>query len=516
MSELAPFESSISERYHEETKYSEVGLRRAASNAPLDWGAQPVPFKQVVERSVLLPIDGLPIERTRGESLPSAPVDDPTALDAAKLSRILWHTNGCTRIVRHAGGIHHFRAAPSAGGMYPTEVYVAVADVPGIQSGTYLYHLLEHSLVPVQGGDPTEMLSRALFGHPAAEAPASIILTAEWYRSSWRYRERGYRRALLDTGHVAGNLELAAAAEGRTAVLLADFRDDLFERLLGVDAATEGPLVVAPLVHPDDAGARTLFPPRRSETVEWHSALAAVAPKEGLGEAERLIAACHCAGRLDSDASPVGGAPLVSGGAPEDALAIPAATDPTLWTDDDPITDSIAARRSTRSFRDAPIPKDALLRTLAFAEPEDGQPWFAPGLLRTYVVSLDVVGLPPGCYLYEHDPRQLRELTRGRLNDAMLHLGLGQEIFRHPGAVVVHTADLTRAVGRYGDRIYRSLGLDAGRVGERLNLAALHEGLGVSGCAGYYDDEMNRLLAIPESQAVIYLTCLGLPAGEAG
>jgi nitroreductase len=55
--------------------------------------------------------------------------------------------------------------------------------------------------------------------------------------------------------------------------------------------------------------------------------------------------------------------------------------------------------------------------------------------------------------------------------------------------------------------------MDAGHVGERLNLALLREGLGVSGCGGYYDDEMNRVLRIPESRAVVYITAIGSPAG---
>jgi hypothetical protein len=48
-------------------------------------------------------------------------------------------------------------------------------------------------------------------------------------------------------------------------------------------------------------------------------------------------------------------------------------------------------------------------------------------------------------------------------------------------------------------------------VGERLNLAALREGFGASGCGGYFDDEVNRVLKIPESRAVVYVTVFGMP-----
>ncbi len=515
MTHLAPFESSIAERYHEETKYSEEGLRREAERQlPPDWTAPPIPFKQYDGPRILLPSDGLPIERRGGDPPISGPPTQDGSLDLARLSRILWHTNGCTRIVGvQGGGVHHFRAAPSAGGMYPTEVYVTIRDVAGVPSGIYDYQLLDHSLALVREADPTEALRAALFGHPAAtSSPAAIVLTGVWKRGSFRYRERAYRRALLDTGHVLGNLTLAATDAGLTAFPVASFRDELVESLLGIDPVVEGPLVVAPLVPPEVAAGLSRVPPRCSDTVEWRHAVAQVGERVPEGSPDRLIAAVHLAGRLDADAAPVAAAAAPPSRPSPDSLRVHADAPATSWTRSEPVTDTIAARRSTRRFRREPLPRDALLSTLAFGAEAPTDALFVSELLRTYVVVLDVVGIPPGSYFYETtDAHHLVELSRGGLAREMLHLGLGQEIFANAGAVVVHTVDLTRAVQRYGDRVYRLLGLDAGHIGERLNLAALREGFGASGCGGYFDDEMNRALAIPESQAVIYITSLGTP-----
>ncbi len=508
---LAPFESSIAERYHEETKYSEESLRREATQRPhLDWAGQPVPFKELHGARLLLPATGLPIGRAGGEA-PSYPGAAAGRVDAERLARLLWHTNGCTRIAQMPGGLHHYRAAPSAGAMYPTEVYVVVRDVPGFAPGAYGYQLLDHSLVRVREGEPSEALRAALFGHPAAQTcDAAVVLTAVWYRSSWRYRERGYRRALLDTGHVLGNLVAYAPAEGLAALPLGCFRDALLEQMLGLDPTDEGVLAVVPLVAEVSADELPAVPLRRSPTVEWRRAVNAVTDRLPRDAPERVIAALHLAGRLDADADPV--APRAAPPAHEGALEIAGADDVTRWNDDEPLGLTIATRRSTREFRAAPLPRVPLLRALAFATEPPAQTLFVPELLRTYVVALDVVGLPPGCYLYEPGSRRLVELIRRNLAAEMLHLGLGQQIFVHAGAVLVHTVDLTRAVERLGDRVYRLIALDAGHVGERLNLAALREGLGVSGCGGYYDDEMSRALGIPESQAVVYLTSLGVPA----
>jgi SagB-type dehydrogenase family enzyme len=89
------------------------------------------------------------------------------------------------------------------------------------------------------------------------------------------------------------------------------------------------------------------------------------------------------------------------------------------------------------------------------------------------------------------------------------YLCLGQELGRDAAVVLFHTADLEKAVSLYGDRAYRYLHLDAGHFGQRLNLAATLLGLGVSGIAGFFDNQVNELLGIPIQEAVIYISTLG-------
>ncbi|MGK7889388.1 MAG: SagB/ThcOx family dehydrogenase, partial [Leptolyngbyaceae cyanobacterium] len=91
-------------------------------------------------------------------------------------------------------------------------------------------------------------------------------------------------------------------------------------------------------------------------------------------------------------------------------------------------------------------------------------------------------------------------------------LCLGQPLGKDAAAVIFHTADLAKAVERYGDRAYRYLHMDAGHLGQRINLAAIRLGLGVSGIGGFFDDMVNEVLGIPVDEAVIYITTLGRPA----
>ncbi len=80
---------------------------------------------------------------------------------------------------------------------------------------------------------------------------------------------------------------------------------------------------------------------------------------------------------------------------------------------------------------------------------------------------------------------------------------------RDAAAVIFHTADLKKAVDKYGDRVYRYLHLDAGHLGQRLNLAAIRLNLGVSGIGGFFDNQVNDILGIPIDEAVVYITTLG-------
>ena len=90
---------------------------------------------------------------------------------------------------------------------------------------------------------------------------------------------------------------------------------------------------------------------------------------------------------------------------------------------------------------------------------------------------------------------------------------LGQDLARDASCLLIQVANLPRLVERYGNRIYRTLHLDVGIIGERLNLGAVHMGHGASGIGGFFDDEIAEFLGLPASSAVLYLTVLGAVPG---
>src|SRR5205085_9351364 len=106
------------------------------------------------------------------------------------------------------------RASPSAGGLYPTEIYVAARDgaVAGLPAGAWNLDIRDLSLARVGGAGAFDAIAAATGVEKlVGRARAIVVLTGIFWRSAWRYEQRAYRRILLDTGHVLGNLARSAA-----------------------------------------------------------------------------------------------------------------------------------------------------------------------------------------------------------------------------------------------------------------------------------------------------------------
>ena len=181
---------------------------------------------------------------------------------------------------------------------------------------------------------------------------------------------------------------------------------------------------------------------------------------------------------------------------------------------------TIIKRRSTRAYSGDTISLEQLKALLDFTyQPQnyieqglDRSPdYFDLGLIETFIVVSGVDGLEEGCYYYAPRSQELRQIRFKNFRQELHMLCLQQNLGRDAGAVLFHTADLDKAIAQYGDRAYRYLHMDAGHLGQRLNLAAIRLDLGVSGIAGFFDDVVNEVLGIPADEAVLYITTLGQP-----
>jgi SagB-type dehydrogenase family enzyme len=216
-----------------------------ALSAVIGWGTQPARTKEypgavlITLPPVIAPSDlsvARAIERRR-----SLRDYKSRALTTPDLSWLLHAAAGITG----PGGA---RAAPSAGAQYPIETYVAVSRVEGIEPGIYHYAVADHALARVRGGTlGTDLVIAALGQEFLGQAPVVLVLSAIFQRVRWRYRERAYRYALLEAGHIGQNVYLAAEAAGLGACAVGAFFDDAVNRLLEVDGVEEAALMLVPV-----------------------------------------------------------------------------------------------------------------------------------------------------------------------------------------------------------------------------------------------------------------------------
>jgi len=156
-------------------------------------------------------------------------------LDEQAISQLAWAGQGIT-------DPEGLRTAPSAGALYPLELYVATGE------GVFRYEPRGHRLVQVTGDDPRRDLAAAALGQEEpAEAPATFAVAAVYERLERRYgHARGERYTLLEAGHVAQNLLLQAAALQLAAVPLAAFDDGAVRQALELPPEHE-PLYLIPV-----------------------------------------------------------------------------------------------------------------------------------------------------------------------------------------------------------------------------------------------------------------------------
>lgn len=156
-----------------------------------------------------------------------------------ELSTLLFHAAGITRSETNGLFPRPFRAAPSAGAMYPLDLFIHVTQVEGLPSGFYHYNPYRHDLAVLIGGDRSRQLADVLVQSELAyNATFVAFIVATFERSTQKYHERGYRFALIEAGHICQNLLLSAVAHDLVGMPLGGFYDSAMDALLEFDGVT--------------------------------------------------------------------------------------------------------------------------------------------------------------------------------------------------------------------------------------------------------------------------------------
>jgi SagB-type dehydrogenase family enzyme len=399
-----------------------------------------------------------------------------------------------------------FRAAACTGALYHIELYLTVADLPGLDAGLYHFDPRDFALRQLRQGDYRHVLLDACGREPALqEAPVILLGSDIFWRNAWKYRARAYRHSFWDSGTILANLLAAATARGLAARLVAGFADGPVNALLDLDTSREVALFLVGLGH---GAAPPATPP---PVLPLHLD---VAPLSGAEVHYPAIGIMHAASSLDSaeDAAlwRAGMPPAVLPSArgpvtalrPDPAAHLPAATLETV----------IRRRGSTRQFAHRPLSLTQLSNVLLQATRDIPADFLEPPGKRLndlYVLAHAVTDLPPGAYVFRPEEAALELLQQGDLRSQAGMLALGQELAADASVNIYFLCDLPLVLEWFGNRGYRAAQLEAGILGGRMYLAAYAQGFGATGLT-FFDDEVSEFFSPHAAgKSVMFLMALG-------
>ena len=476
--------------YHRATSYDRFEM----SGHSLDWAHQPKVFKEYPGISSLsLPRD-LQIPRGKLSAILSEPEAAGLAkpLDMETLSLLLLISYTHTARTRHPEGDFFFRSAVSAGALYPTEIYAATANVKGMDNGLYHFAIQNHSLELLRKGDVSGT-ARGEQGH------LTFFLTAIFFRSAWKYRARAYRYHLLDTGHVAENLILALKASKLSFGVTYDFDDAEVNRLLGLDEQKEVALAIV-----DVPGGKGISEKYQEPIPPLPEPMLQASRVSAKGTEYPAIREIHEAG-----------IPVVSSETEKEMiheLGITPKTwtpieTPGSWAEITDYPDAVFRRRSRRNFVKKALSKEAmnaLLHSLSRGEDSPHEQSVAVGFLVGQAEDMD-----PGFYLLDRRKESWDQVFSGGLMVKSTSVCLDQEWLVNAGVHLLFLANLDVLDKTWGPRGYRYAMLTAGRLGQRLYIAAEAMGLGCCGIGALYDSEAVDMLGLNQTSRLLYLAAVG-------
>jgi SagB-type dehydrogenase family enzyme len=484
---------------HERTKHT--WARILAGSQGRDWGNHPLPFKVYPDLEPL----GLPRELPESsvpatEVLAGRVLAPASALDLAGLARLLFFSAGVTRFL---GGVL-FRAAPSAGALYPTEVYVVCGPLGGLPAGVYHFEPAEFALRRLRDGDFRARLAGFAAEPAIAGLPLCLVVTGIPWRTTWKYGQRGWRHLFWDAGAIVANLLAVAAAAGWGARVLLGFVDAEVAGLVGIGEPQEYPLALVTVEAPavsQPAASPPLGPirPRTWPLSRSPRRYPLLTAAQGAGELAGAAAVTAWRDQASRHpAQPATPSRSVGHGGQAGAAT-------------DTIEAVILRRGSTRRFARHPLPHDVLRWAMAAATRPVPGDFVPPQTLLEHLLAVHAVeGLPPGAYRCSQDHFQL--LRTGAERRRTRSLCLGQDLGGDSAATVFHCAPLEPILQALGARGYRAAQLEGGVAAERLQLAAFTLGFGATGLT-FLDDDVSAFFGT--HAAPMLAVAVGVPAYRA-
>jgi len=484
-------ETEFAWNYHNLTKHSPESVRRNAHF--LDWDNHPIPFKIYPGLNPLpLPQETTPTGIAALSAISAAPASSSRTLNLEVLTYLLYFSAGITKRRQFPGKEILFRAAACTGALYEIELYLVCGPLVDLAAGVYHCGPGDLALRRLRVGDFRGVLGTG--------APAALVATGVYWRNAWKYQARTYRHFGWDNGTIHANLLAATAALGLEARLRCGFVDSDVNHLLALDTDREVALTILELGPPAPPPRLLEAPSLQFEVVPYSDEEVDYPAMREIHQASSLVSSGEVLA-WGGEASPAPPPPTTREVVPLQPLAdseIPR----------DTIEEVILRRGSTRRFARDPMTFAQLSTILDRATrgiPAD----FGTGLNDLYLIANAVEGLASGAYFYRSADRSLETLKLGDYRRQAAFLGLDQDLSGDASAAVFFLADLSRVLGRFGNRAYRAVNLEAGLVGGKVYLGAYTQRLGATGLTFYDNDVVDFCSPHAARRSAVFLVALG-------
>jgi hypothetical protein len=284
-----------------------------------------------------------------------------------------------------------------------------------------------------------------------------------------------------------------------------DFADESVNNLLGVDPTREACLAVV------CAWGKSSGP---SESVDLAK------PESDLAEASRVAARevdypfireVHSASSVIVE--PRAGPPHIHenlGPGPGEERKI---SQPKKWPDVMSYAEAVLKRRSMRNFVRDELTADCMAALLTSLCSDIGAQGHSKptgsDVVSVGLLAGNVEGIEAGFYLLDRQNESISPVCRGDMVDRMAHICLDQSWLANCAVHFLFLTNFELLEQNRGLRGYRHAMLSAGRLGQRIYVAATSMRLGCCGIGAFYDEEAVELLGLNGQSRLLYLVAVG-------
>jgi len=423
--------------YHAMTKHSYNSVRTNPNQ--LAWEDQPSTYKNYPHSYKKVKLD---LEETE--------------------DNFLYHIAGLTEKRTYPSGEYYLRINPSAGALYPNELYFQVRGVEGKEDGIYHYEVSSSSLTLLQSINEEEGLE-PYFGFKTAMKGYLFLVSAIYYRSSWKYKNRAFRYCLLDAGHLLGSIEASALLKPHAVQMIYTIEREKLNHMFGFEEREwflAGACMAVPIQGTEVNAIEFELPyVDGSRSFEKNEII-----EEAYQETMETKFLDGCQKQIKA---------------------------PKFTYNTSKLQETLFNRRSQRGFHEGAITKGQFNYIIELIH----QPILSDcdEEVSVYVVVNRVLDMPLGLY------KDGAYIEYGDFARKAGYLSLEQYSLSQQGAVAFFLTSKAKN--------YQALYQKAGIIGQRLYVAAQYMQIGCSGIGAYYDDEVNEFVG--NDEMVLYALAIG-------